>query len=215
MSGAALGVPPILARLKRETAEQHARVEAMLPLLDAGLTRDAYRRVLAAFYGYHRPLEPALWSAPGLAALGLHAAERRKVPLLERDLRALGLDDTALAALPDCARLPDVGTLPHAVGCLYVLEGATLGGRVIERRLARTLGVDAASSDSGGAFFASYGERVGPMWAAYRAAAARYAEEGGDEDAVVAAAAATFASLARWLEERGSLLSLAVTGAYP
>ena len=212
MSGATLGVPPILARLKRETAEQHARVEAMLPLLDAGLTRDAYRRVLAAFYGFHRPLEPALWSAPGLAALGLHAAERRKVPLLERDLRALGLDDAALAALPDCARLPDVGTLPHAVGCLYVLEGATLGGRVIERRLVRTLGVDAAR---GGAFFASYGERVGPMWAAYRAAAARYAEEGGDENAVVAAAVETFASLARWLEERGSLLSLPVAGAYP
>ena len=202
----------ILARLKRETAEQHARVEAMLPLLDAGLTRDAYRRVLAAFYGYHRPLEPALWSAPGLDALGLHAAERRKVPLLERDLRALGLDEAALAALPDCARLPDVGTLPQAVGCLYVLEGATLGGRVIERRLARTLGVNAAR---GGAFFASYGERVGPMWAAYRAAAVRYAEEGGDEDAAVAAAVDTFASLARWLEERGSLLSLPVTGAYP
>jgi heme oxygenase len=202
----------ILARLRRETAEQHARVEAMLPLLDAGLTRDAYRRVLAAFYGYHRPLEPALWSAPGLDALGLRAAERRKVPLLERDLRALGLDAAALSVLPDCARLPDVGTLPRAVGCLYVLEGATLGGRVIERRLARTLGVDAAR---GGAFFASYGERVGPMWVAYRAAAARYAEEGGDENAVVAAAVETFASLARWLEQRGSLLSLPVTGAYP
>jgi heme oxygenase len=211
-AGGALGVPPVLARLKRETAEQHARVEAMLPLLDAGLTRDAYRRVLAAFYGYHRPLEPALWSAPGLAALGLRAADRRKVPLLERDLRALGLDEAALAALPDCARLPDVRTLPHAVGCLYVLEGATLGGRVIERRLARTLGVDAAR---GGAFFASYGERVGPMWAAYRAAAARYVAEGGDEDAVVAAAVATFETLAQWMEASGPLLSLAVTDAYP
>ena len=83
-------VPPILARLRRETAELHARAEAALPLLDAGPTRDASRGLLAAFLGFHRPLEPVLWAEPGLVALGLYAAERRRTPLLERDLRALG-----------------------------------------------------------------------------------------------------------------------------
>ena len=98
----------VLARLKSETAAAHERVEAMLPLLDPALTRDAYRSVLASFLGFYRPLERAIWRhAPALAVLGLHAAERRKTPLLERDLRALG-DEAALVAARECARLPDV-----------------------------------------------------------------------------------------------------------
>lgn len=187
----------VLGRLKSDTAAVHERVEAMLPLLDPALTRDAYRGVLAAFLGFYRPLERALWRhAPALAAIGLHAAERVKTPLLEHDLRALGASDAAIGAARECAPLPDVGDLARAVGSLYVLEGATLGGRVIARHVARSIGVGEAN---GGAFFAAYGERVGAMWTAYRDAVAGYVDDGGDEDAIIAGAVETFGMLERWL----------------
>ena len=40
-------------------------------------------------------------------------------------------------------RLPPLETQADAFGCLYVLEGATLGGRVISRHIERALGLDA------------------------------------------------------------------------
>lgn len=49
-------------------------------------------------------------------------------------------------------------------GILYVLEGATLGGQVILRRLGTRVGI---SATYGGRFFASYGPDVGRMWRSY------------------------------------------------
>ena len=48
-----------------------------------------------------------------------------------------------------------------AVGCLYVLEGSTLGGQIILRRAAERLGIDA---DTGAGFFHGYGAQTGAMW---------------------------------------------------
>jgi heme oxygenase len=84
--------------------------------------------------------------------------------------------------------------------CQERREGATLGGRVIARQLARTLSI---GPDTGAAFFAGYGERAGAMWMAYRASFARYVAAGYDADAVTAAAVDTFATLERWLHETG------------
>ena len=47
--------------------------------------------------------------------------------------------------------LPDLQGVQEALGCLYVVEGSTLGGQVIARHLRQTLGVDPRC---GGSFFA-------------------------------------------------------------
>jgi len=195
----------VLEVMRDRTRETHARLEARLLLLDPALDMARYRAVLAAFYGYHASLEPRLWSVPGLERLGLHAAERRKAPLLERDLLLLGFDTDAVAALPRCAALPPVADLGSALGALYVLEGATLGGRVITRHLSAHLRIGAST---GGAFFEGYGERTGDMWRAYRAAVHRAVldpECGVDEVAAVTAAVATFDALDRWFQHAGAV----------
>ena len=48
-----------------------------------------------------------------------------------------------------------------ALGCLYVLEGATLGGVLIARHVRASLGFD---GDAGSAFYLGYGPRTGAMW---------------------------------------------------
>jgi heme oxygenase (biliverdin-IX-beta and delta-forming) len=186
----------ILAKLKERTQPHHERVEAHLGVMDPGLTRDAYRVLLARFRGFHLPVERRLDALAAWEALGLRADERRKTPWLEADLRALGMDGESLARLPVCPALPALETVDHALGCLYVLEGATLGGAFISRHLARALGVDA---ESGGAFFASYGELRGPMWKSFGRALESYAERRGGEEEILAGACDTFITLDHWL----------------
>lgn len=85
------------------------------------------------------------------------------------------------------------------LGCLYVIEGATLGGRVITRHLQNQLGT---TPDSGGAFFDGYGAETGSRWKAFCTMLSQYADHSADEDrqaAIVAGANRTFETLTHWL----------------
>lgn len=185
---------PLLLRLRRETAPAHEALEAALGLTSDALTRGAYRRRLEQFYGYYRPVEARLLAFGGWAARGLDLEARRKVPLLEADLRALGLAESG--RLPLCAELPQLGVVSRAFGCLYVLEGATLGGQVISRHLRRALGIEPST---GGRFFWAYGEAVAAMWKAFGEALVAAAATPPDEDLAVAAAVETFETFSRWI----------------
>lgn len=183
----------ILVRLKAETKAEHDAIERVLDLTSEALTLAAYRERLERLYGFHRPVEARLEAVPGV---DLHA--RRKHPLLLDDLRALGTDDPE--RLPVCAELPPLAGPADRFGCLYVLEGATLGGRVITRHVARTLGVTPAR---GGRFFHGYGARTGAMWQEFGGALAAFAEAPASHDRIVAAAVATFRTLRTFCEARG------------
>ncbi len=129
-------VPLVLARLRRATEHDHARIEADLGFVERSLTSARYRRVLEALHGYHAAVEEPLRAIPRVASLALDLERRRKLALIERDLRALGLDESALAEIPIASGAPVPRAVGEALGCLYVLEGATLGGRIISRHLA-------------------------------------------------------------------------------
>lgn len=189
----------IMSRLKAETQAYHDRIEhdrlsRELTAMEVDL--GYYTQVLAIYYGFYAPLEARLIGAARWDALGFDLIPRLKTPLLVRDLAHFGIEGERLRALPACADLPQVADLPAAIGCLYVLEGATLGGQLISRHLAGTLGV---GPESGTAFFSSYGPTVGPMWKAFRAFVEEYAP--GSEEAIIAGACATFTSLGRWFHE--------------
>lgn len=189
-------------RLKRETWPLHERLEQRLDLLGPGFSEASYRRLLIDFWGYYRPLEGLLAKLPRLQAWIPDLNRRLKTPLLETDLRHLGHSPDTIARIPLCEDLPPLRCLPSALGCLYVLEGATLGGQVISRHLRLSLGIDA---HNGAAFFWGYGEQTGTMWQIFgeRLAAAE-AALGPGEALMVEAARATFESLERWLFRRGS-----------
>jgi heme oxygenase len=143
------------ARLREGTAELHRAVEARLALGERDLTLDRYRDVLAALHGFYEPLEQRLAAVAAARPLGLML--RRRAPLLADDLAWLGLSHDAIARLPRCTQLPCVDDAGDAAGCLYVVEGAALGGRVVTRALQARLGTTA---ERGGRFFAEH-ERGG------------------------------------------------------
>ncbi|HET7228607.1 MAG TPA: biliverdin-producing heme oxygenase [Longimicrobium sp.] len=186
----------MLTQLKSATAGYHARVEAAMPSLGELATPAGYAAALRALHGFHAAWEPAIWRTPGMAELGMDGG-RRKLPLLEADLHALGVRPCAPAAPP--ARI--AGTA-EAVGALYVLEGAALGGRIIYRHAAGPLGV---TPERGAAYYHGYGDATGARWKAFGQAVNRFA--GGTPAAarVVAGATACFAALEAWLRVPGVL----------
>ncbi len=122
--------------------------------------------------------------------------ERRKTPRLASDLMALGAAPDTLAALPHCRELPDVASSARLLGCLYVIEGATLGGQIITRHLQTHLGLTPVC---GASFFHGYGEQTGSHWKAFGARVRDFVQRSGGAGEVIAAANQTFVTFEAWL----------------
>ncbi len=185
-------VPPLGARLRAETADAHARVEAAVDLPSLVRSAAAYARFLAGLHAVYAPLEQRLDAFPEWTAVGLSLAPRRKTPLLVSDLAALRAPGTA-RWIGDVSMPASFG---QALGCLYVLEGSTLGGRTIARHLR------ASPHRLPTRFVEGYGARTGVMWRAFQDALRRHERRGGDGDDVVRGAAGTFGALERSLAGR-------------
>ncbi len=201
--------PSILSRLRLETRSEHDAVEQLLDLIGDSLTREGYRDRLKQFYGFYGPIEQALrtrcgsgdqgpgesagvaWSLAARQALLLRL---NKSALLQQDLHHLGV---RTGTLPLCRELPALETQTEVLGCLYVLEGATLGGRLITQHVRTTFDITPAT---GGSFFEGYGDATGRMWQAMRHLLVSSAPDTPTGNAIVANAIVTFACLRRWCE---------------
>jgi heme oxygenase len=196
----------ILKRLKEATGVAHAALEDKLPLMSLDLSLEDYRHFVGRFFGFFAPLETQLMALPHWQELAFDYAPRQKTPRLAKDLLALGSTATDLAAMPRCTDLPDCTRPEQLLGCLYVIEGATLGGRSITRHLQTRLGL---THESGVAFFDGYGALTGSHWKAFCTMLSVNAElrsdpagDSFDESrhaAIVAGANQTFETLTDWL----------------
>ena len=183
----------LLERLRAETRDEHLALEADLDLVSEALSLDAYRHVLRRFHGFHAAVEAAPAWADAARRAGLDPDASRRLPLLAADLRSLG--DARPETLPCCAAPPPLATTAEGAGCLYVLEGACLGGQVIGRHVERRLGL---TPRHGAAYFHGHGAATGSRWQALRTGLAAWSREAGADDAVVASAVATFRAMRRW-----------------
>lgn len=185
-----------MQRLKQQTQPYHDALEQKMDWHAIASSEQAYRRLLQRFYGFYLPLEMRLERLPWSNLL-FDFEGRRKTPLLAQDLQFLGDTPASLASLPLCCDLPEVDNFPQAWGCLYVLEGSTLGGKIILRSLRQLLNINEIK---GGSFFDSYGSEVGPMWHTFGQAVNTYtAGQSNCEGALIAAACNTFQKIDQWL----------------
>ena len=186
-----------MPRLRAGTRGQHASLEQAvdLPLRLSSLS--SYRQFLEAFYGLYDPLERQLAGHAQLNLSGLAASRLQKHELLEQDLLALGHSLHAIEALPRCSKLPETPDVFVAAGCLYVLEGATLGGQIVRREVHKRM---ILPDGRGCMFFESYGPRVPQMWADFcnelNALAANGSRSG---DSIIRGARDTFACFEEWM----------------
>ncbi len=182
----------IVARLKRETAASHRRIEAIVSIEARVASVESYRALIARFYGFYAAWEPQLATVLGAAVFD---AKRRKIGSLRRDLRALGFGAEDIGGLPVCPCPIRADEPMRALGSMYVLEGATLGGVTIARMVERALGLD---GESGCAFFRCYGRDTASMWRAFAATLIARSTPSGDDE-IVASAEATFETFGAWM----------------
>jgi heme oxygenase len=188
----------VLRMLRIGTTAEHASVERALDLLDPELERHRLTDVLRRLHGFWIAAEAGLdeWAGrfPGDAET-LNWSRRRRAALFAADLRAL--DAVGPTPVP---HLSAVAGTDEALGGLYVLEGSTLGGVLIDRHLAALPGLAGVRLRA----FSPYGSETGAMWHAFRTATRGRVAAGGDAAAVVGAARTTFAALAAWCRPAGA-----------
>jgi len=107
-----------------------------------------------------------------------------------------GVSNTHLAALPPCTDLPVLDTLYQVLGCMYVLEGATLGGQIITRHVQRVLHLGECS---GCTFFHGYRSDTATMWKSFGQLLVTHISNGEAENAVIVASCETFTLFHQWL----------------
>ena len=171
-SGVGLEVPLSL-RLRESSRELHQVVEVKLGLPWTIMGWDDYVACLSRFHRLYRPLEQQLrvfldWLDHGFDAVGhgYTVSFASDLGLLLPPGAPLPRDVSGEA----CLNLP---SFAHALGARYVLEGPTLGGEVILRRLLQS-GVEGAATAR--AFLGICKQRPGG-WQNFRAALDRYGKE--------------------------------------
>ena len=183
----------IMTALKECTRALHEQIEVRVCLQDRLKSLDSYRMLLERFLGYYEPIELKLRM---LSFAELDFSSRRKTEKLKADLSDLGLSSRNLAALPRCEDLPDLNNSVQALGCLYVLEGATLGGQIIARELRARFGLD---DNHGAAFFSGYGAETGMRWKEFGATVNNCVSIQETEEFAIESARDTFITLDRWI----------------
>ena len=184
----------LLKRLKVETREAHDRIEAAIDLERRIASRDAYRDLLARFYGFHMAWES---EAAAVAPDRDFFQSRCKTQLLARDLETLGLGSDDIIRLPRCQPLMPLPAPEAVLGSMYVVEGSTLGGAIIAREVENRLGLTA---ETGCAYFRSYGRDVAAMWKSFGVKLLEASSPEAD-DLIVGAAQETFNVMHDWLCE--------------
>ena len=186
MTAGTIGGGWLRARLRAETRLSHDALDAAAARLDLSRRADC-----AAFLTMMAAATPPVEAAIARAAPRL-AEARRRTPALMADLATLGLP----APPPVPVALP--AGEAAALGALYVLEGARLGGLALSRAL------DASEDPAVRAATRFMRDPDGPaLWKGYLAHLAAQTPETTDGDAAVAGALAAFdaylAAAARWL----------------
>lgn len=192
---------PVRFLLRRETRTQHDVLDnhpAFLALVNGSLSLPDYGRLMQAFHGFYRMLDPYLESACGrfaVAEAGFRYEGR--AALLESDLIALGLGDKAIRPVPNAALREPVRSAAALGGMLYVFEGSLLGGAVL---CAATEKLLAPNAIGGNSYWRWCVAAAQPRWAMTCGLIDELAVTAGAREEMVTAARHSFHRFATWFD---------------
>lgn len=170
---------------------RHADAEAVLQKRLSSISTPAdYAGILKIFYGFFQPVQALIQSHLNETHLP-DINERRTATYILSDLLALGIETDQL---PISSSLPRIDNAAQAFGALYVLEGSTLGGRMIKKMLQAHPSIHFTEEQL--RFFNGYGEETGPKWKVFVATL----NQQHDPPTIVEAANATFSEFQKWIE---------------
>ena len=123
--------------LKKSTSKEHEELEGIMltkKIFEESFNLSDYKQVLLTNYEIHRLIEENISNALDIEIQSrLNIKNRRKLPALIKDLEEAQIE-------PDKKNenhiiIPQFKTNSEALGAMYVLEGAMLGGNVILKQL--------------------------------------------------------------------------------
>ncbi len=166
----------LMEELKAATFSDHNRLQGapFFPALAAcQLPLESYVGQLRALTIVHGVLEPALASSTDERIAAVWRGDMVKLPLLYQDLnyfepRAVAdLKEAVTAALKiaEHLRLQSVECPLALLGCLYVLEGSTLGAAVVRPLVTRAF---LLTGDEGLAYLNNYGADAPARWSQFK-----------------------------------------------
>ncbi|RYE21604.1 MAG: hypothetical protein EOP51_15220 [Sphingobacteriales bacterium] len=181
----------IMEQLKSETKEAHQSLEKLLiPFIKQTKSTEAYSKLLEMFYGYMKPVEDLIDNNVDAAKVPMYS-QRRKAQTLIDDLQHWDNNTT-----PELStELPTITNHNQAIGAMYVFEGSTLGGKVINKILMTNLGKEDAAGFS---FYNGYGDHTHAMWGAFTEALNKAEMDEQARLEIVAAANDTFTQFENW-----------------
>lgn len=184
--------PTLTSRLRDATVTVRDDRE----LLAGRVTGQEYRTYLLRMYGFLANVERALKSCRPLAGVIADAPLRNhKSALIAHDLVALGVERVELIAAPRM-RFPGALALPEALGWTYAVESIALGGKQLQRHLARQLPAEVSRAS---AYLGCYGNEAPERWRELGEAIDGFEHVVRDGDRVVGAAHDGFAQLRAWI----------------
>jgi heme oxygenase len=199
--------PPRLSLLRTRTKAAHASMEKVPilgRLLAPDLTTEEYVSVLDSMHAFHRAFEPEIAATLAGVPQAASVLAVSRLPDLLADLAWFGVSPS-----PVPPPIPRLNAPAEALGALYVIEGSILGGRVIARHVADSLGVRSGEGCS------YYGGRTADQardrWQLLCDLLEGYGERDGGasssllpiDEAMAEAACGTFDSLDRWMRRIG------------
>lgn len=158
----------IMQALKQGTKASHDQIEELAyshKIMGGTIDLEEYSDLILKNYWLHSLVENAIYNAlSSEEQKEINFAERRKLGFLYDDLEELGL--LRNIKLPENHELPyfHIKSFAEAMGALYVLEGATLGGAIIRRELLKIPTISSASSLH---YYTCYGREIGSYWKAF------------------------------------------------
>ena len=182
--------------LRNETTAQHAKLETSAiskALLSDHVSLNDYVRYLIKMRSVIAFCEQTIF--PLLKHVIDDIESRRKLTSIEDDLKRLGVTSHIEN---DYHPIQHKISTCFALGYMYVIEGSTLGGRVILKHLQSKLGID---ENKNGAFFAGYGLLTGRTWKRFLQILADYTYEMQCGDEVIEGAKHAFGSIHSYFEQ--------------
>jgi heme oxygenase (biliverdin-IX-beta and delta-forming) len=174
-------------RLKAATNETHGRLDESIMAQKPFASRERYGLFVTVQQQFHRDID-ALYSNPTVARLLPDLATRRRLPLIEQDLRDLGIVPVVIGGEAVFRADADID-VPAALGWLYVTEGSNLGAAFLLKE-AEKLGLSETFSAR---HLAAAPEGRGLHWKTFTAALDAIELTDAEDERAIAGARAAFA----------------------
>lgn len=173
--------------LREKTALYHTKLEETelsKAILKDDLSKEEYIDYLKAMYAFEKPFEAVYF--PLLADYFSDIDKRKRAELIEKDIQVLGGSVADLEL--ETFNTSDI-TLPEAIGAMYVMQGSSLGGRVILKHVNKHLGLEA---ENGASYFHGFGAETGRFWTTFLDEMWTLTAENPDQDKIIGGAVETF-----------------------